>query len=100
MNGYGLAFRAKTPKRVFDELSELARKHRISYFEAVDNILDLHYLKDFFTTIAQTRTDYQFFYEVKANLTHEQIRTLYRGGVRSIQPGIETLEQPCAPVDA
>ena len=91
LNGYGLAFRAKTPKRVFDELSVLARKHRISYFEAVDNILDLKYLKDFFTTIAETRTDYQFFYEVKANLTHEQIRTLYRGGVRSIQPGIESL---------
>ena len=91
LNGYGLAFRAKTPKRVFEELSELARKHRISYFEAVDNILDLKYLKDFFTTIAETRTDYQFFYEVKANLTREQVRTLYRGGVRSIQPGIESL---------
>jgi radical SAM superfamily enzyme YgiQ (UPF0313 family) len=91
LNGYGLAFRAKTPKRVFDELTELAHKHRISYFEAVDNMLDRHYLKDFFTTIEQTRTDYQFFYEVKANLTHEQIRTLYRGGVRSIQPGIESL---------
>ena len=91
LNGYGLAFRAKTPQRVFDELSALARKHRISYFEAVDNILDLKYLKDFFTTIAEARTDYQFFYEVKANLTREQVRTLYRGGVRSIQPGIESL---------
>lgn len=91
LNGFGLTYRAKTPKRVFSELSELARKHRISYFEAVDNILDLKYLKDFFTTIAETKTDYQFFYEVKANLTHEQVRTLYHGGVRAIQPGIESL---------
>jgi ribosomal peptide maturation radical SAM protein 1 len=91
LNGLGMTYRAKSPRRVFAELSELARKHRISFFEAVDNILDLKYVKDFFTTIAETKTDYQFFYEVKANLTHEQVRTLYHGGVRSIQPGIESM---------
>jgi len=91
LNGLGMTYRVKSPRRVFAELSEQARKHRISFFEAVDNILDLKYLQDFFRTIQETNTDYQFFYEVKANLTHEQIRTLYRGGVRSIQPGIESM---------
>jgi ribosomal peptide maturation radical SAM protein 1 len=91
LNGLGMTYRVKSPKRLFTELSELARKHRITFFEAVDNILDMKYVKDFFTAIEETKTDYQFFYEVKANLTHEQIRTLYRGGVRSIQPGIESM---------
>jgi ribosomal peptide maturation radical SAM protein 1 len=91
LNGLGMTYRAKSPGRVLAELSELARKHRISFFEAVDNILDLKYVKDLFSRIAETKTDYQFFYEVKANLTHEQIRTLYRGGVRLLQPGIESL---------
>jgi len=91
LNGLGMTYRVKSPKRVFAELSEVARKHRMSSFEAVDNILDLKYVQDFFRTIQETKTDYQFFYEVKANLTHEQIRALYRGGVRSVQPGIESM---------
>lgn len=91
LNGLGMDFRSKSPERVFTELSIMARKYRISFFEATDNILDMKYIKQFFTTIRQTKTDYQFFYEVKANLNREQIQTLYSGGVRSIQPGIESL---------
>lgn len=91
LNGFGMTYRAKSPKRVFAELSELARKHHISFFEATDNILDMKYVKDFFTTIAEAKTDFLFFYEIKANLSYEQIRTLYRGGVRWIQPGIESM---------
>ncbi len=91
LNGLGMTYRSKSPQRVLRELSELAKKYRISYFEAVDNILDVKYIKDFFSEIQATRTDYQFFYEVKANLNHDQIRNLYLGGVRAIQPGIESL---------
>jgi ribosomal peptide maturation radical SAM protein 1 len=91
LNGLGMAFRAKSPARFMDELAELTQRHLISSFEAVDNILDLRYISDIFTRIEQQRTDYRFFYEVKANLTREQIRTLYRGGVRCVQPGIESL---------
>lgn len=91
LNGLGMAFRAKSPERFMDELAELTRRHLISSFEAVDNILDLKYISDVFARIEQSRTDYRFFYEVKANLTRAQIQSLYRGGVRCIQPGIESL---------
>lgn len=91
LNGLGMQFRAKTPDRFMDELSELTRKHRISSFEAVDNILDLKYLPAVFARIEESKTDYRFFYEVKANLTRAQIQSLYRGGVRCIQPGIESM---------
>jgi ribosomal peptide maturation radical SAM protein 1 len=91
LNGLGMAFRAKSPGRFMDELAELTRRHLISSFEAVDNILDLKYIPDIFARIEQSRTDYRFFYEVKSNLTREQIRALYRGGVRCVQPGIESL---------
>ena len=86
-----MSFRAKTPDRFMVELAELSRKHRISAFEAVDNILDLKYLPSVFARIQQDRTDYRFFYEVKANLTRAQIQSLYRGGVRCVQPGIESM---------
>jgi ribosomal peptide maturation radical SAM protein 1 len=59
-------------------------------FQATDNILDMAYVTEFFSLIERTRTDYQFFYEVKSNLTREQVRTLRRGGVRWLQPGIES----------
>lgn len=91
LNGLGMSFRAKTPARFLDELSELARRHSISSFEAVDNILDLKYLPAVFAKIEQSKIDYRFFYEVKANLTRAQIQSLYRGGVRCVQPGIESM---------
>jgi ribosomal peptide maturation radical SAM protein 1 len=91
LNGLGMSYRAKSPQRVLTELSEQTRKYRINFFEAVDNILDLKYFEGFFDLIEQGKSDYQFFYEVKANLTRAQIHALYRGGMRHIQPGIESL---------
>jgi ribosomal peptide maturation radical SAM protein 1 len=91
LNGLGMSYRAKSTRRVLSELSELTRMHRINAFAAVDNILDLKYLEALFIPIEQAKLDYRFFYETKANLTHAQIQTLYRGGVRHLQPGIESM---------
>ncbi|MPZ81593.1 MAG: RiPP maturation radical SAM protein 1 [Actinophytocola sp.] len=89
LNGSTMAFRAKSPRRVLDELAGQARRYGNFRFEAVDNILDPRYLTELFPTLAGS--DYQFFYEVKANLTRAQLRTLARGGVTSLQPGLESL---------
>jgi ribosomal peptide maturation radical SAM protein 1 len=91
LNGEGMGYRSKRPARVMTELSELARKHRICSFMAVDNILDLKYVTEFFGEIERAKVDYCFFYEVKANLTRAQIQALYRGGIRRVQPGIESM---------
>jgi ribosomal peptide maturation radical SAM protein 1 len=91
LNGGNMAFRAKTPARVLAELSELADRHRVTMFHAADNIVDMKYLNTFFAEIASAKTDFNFFYETKANLTQEQIRAMYLGGVRWLQPGIESM---------
>jgi ribosomal peptide maturation radical SAM protein 1 len=91
LNGNGMPFRAKSPGRVMAELAELARRHHSFDFYAVDNILDMSYVKNFFARLRDDGCDYQFFYEVKSNLTRAQIKTLREGGVRHIQPGIESL---------
>lgn len=91
LNGSTMAFRAKSPERVAKELAELARRHRSFQFEAVDNIVSTSYLKTLFTRLAEERTDYELFYEVKSNLTREQLKTLAGAGVRRVQPGIESL---------
>lgn len=91
LNANGMAFRSKSPERVRAELRRLSGRYQILNFEAVDNIVDMHYLEQLFRPLSETRCDYQIFYEVKANLTRQQLRTMARSGVTVIQPGIESL---------
>src|SRR5690606_12633861 len=48
-------------------------------------------LDELFPVLTDRGTTYDLFYEVKANLTREQLRTMRGAGVRHIQPGIESL---------
>jgi ribosomal peptide maturation radical SAM protein 1 len=57
----------------------------------VDNILDMHYFKSMLPELAEHHRPIKLFYEVKANLSREQISLLKRAGVYRIQPGIESL---------
>jgi ribosomal peptide maturation radical SAM protein 1 len=91
LNGTTMRFRAKSAKRVLDELAEQARRCRSFRFEAVDNILDLGYLATLFPAIVASRADYEIFYEAKANLTRAQLRLLAQSGVKRLQPGLESL---------
>jgi ribosomal peptide maturation radical SAM protein 1 len=91
LNGLGMAFRSKSPERALRGIDELAERYSIYQFVAVDNILDLRYIREVFEPLAKRRQDYTFFYETKANLSHEQLKDLARGGVRHLQPGIESL---------
>jgi ribosomal peptide maturation radical SAM protein 1 len=86
-----MAFRAKSPERMATELVTQARRYRSFQFHGVDNIVDMGYLKDLFPALAAEGVNYEIFYEVKANLTRDQVRTLAHGGVNHIQPGIESL---------
>ncbi len=91
LNGTTMRFRAKSPARVRAELAHQAKRYGRFRFEAVDNILDPKYLTDLFPAIAGDGADYEFFYEIKANLTRAQLRVLARAGVTSLQPGLESL---------
>jgi len=91
LNGTAIQFRAKSPHRVLDELARLSRRYRSFRFAAVDNILDPRYLTELFPAIADSASGYQIFYEAKANLTRAQLRSLTRGGVTHLQPGLESL---------
>lgn len=91
LNGQGMQYRSKSPERVRRELGELTRRYRSFRLEAVDNILDPGYLRTLLPELAAAETDYQLFFEVKSNLSRAQIRALRQGGVRRVQPGIESL---------
>lgn len=91
LNGTTMRFRAKSPERVLGELARQARRYHTFRFEAVDNILDVAYLKSLLPAVVQAGADYEFFYEVKANLTRAQLKLLAQAGVSHIQPGLESL---------
>jgi ribosomal peptide maturation radical SAM protein 1 len=91
LNGLGMAYRAKNTGRLLAELADLSSRYGGNAFEATDAILGVDHIRQMFGALREANTDYQFFYEVKANLTREQLRTLYLGGLRAMQPGIESL---------
>jgi ribosomal peptide maturation radical SAM protein 1 len=89
LNGETMRFRSKSAERVLAELAQQACAYGSFRFDAVDNILDMRYL----STLVPRLTDFDFdvFYEVKANLSRAQLRSLAQAGVGRIQPGIESL---------
>jgi ribosomal peptide maturation radical SAM protein 1 len=90
LNGATMAFRRKSPERVFDEITELVKRWDTKKIEAVDNILDPHLIDTLFPRLAEAGMDLELFYEVKSNLRYSQLVTLRDGGLKSIQPGIES----------
>lgn len=90
LNGATMAYRRKSPQRVFAEITELSRRWQTGKIEAVDNILDPRLIDTLFPRLAESGLDLHLFYEVKSNLKYSQLVTLRAGGVREIQPGVES----------
>lgn len=91
LNGGTMAFRSKTPRRALDEIEELVDCWQLTNVEVVDNILDMKYFNDMLPALARSGRSLQIFYEVKSNLSREQVKLLSEAGVNRIQPGIESL---------
>jgi ribosomal peptide maturation radical SAM protein 1 len=91
LNGETMAFRSKSPQRARDEIVECCSRYGTTTISFVDNILDPAYIETLFPDLAATGLDLDMFFEVKANLHRDELETLRAGGVRHIQPGIESL---------
>ncbi len=91
LNGVGMSFRSKTAQRVLDELAEQAQRYHSFAFDAVDNIMDVVHLREMLPALVESRADYEIFYEVKANLTRDQLRLMAQAGITRIQPGLESM---------
>jgi ribosomal peptide maturation radical SAM protein 1 len=91
LNRLTMAFRSKSPDRVVEELGELASRSGLREFFVVDNILDMKYVGTVCEALRARHWDLNLFYEVKANLSRDQLRALKDAGVMTVQPGIESL---------
>jgi ribosomal peptide maturation radical SAM protein 1 len=91
LNAQSMKFRAKSPEQVAQELDALSSRYDSTRFRLVDNIIDMKYVDDLFGKFAEDHLDLDVFVETKSNLSKRQIQTLAQGGVKCMQPGIESL---------
>ncbi len=90
LNPDTMPYRSKSPDRVYRELKYLYQRYGAKRIDSVDNILDPRYIDSVFPRLADEGIKLEMFYEVKANLRRTQLAAMRRGGVISIQPGIES----------
>lgn len=91
LNAQSMQFRAKSSEQVAQEMDILSSRYDTMRFRLVDNIIDLKYIDSLFGKFFHDHYDFDVFLETKANLTKKQIQTLASGGVKCMQPGIESL---------
>jgi ribosomal peptide maturation radical SAM protein 1 len=91
LNAQSMKFRAKSPEQVAQEMAYLSSRYDTARFRLVDNIIDLKYIENLFGRFAADHCDLDVFIETKSNLQKSQIRTLAAGGVKCMQPGLESL---------
>jgi ribosomal peptide maturation radical SAM protein 1 len=91
LNAQSMKFRAKPPQQVIQEMAYLSHRYDTARFRLVDNIIDMKYIDQLFGKFAADHCDMDVFIETKSNLHKSQIRTLAAGGVKCMQPGLESL---------
>lgn len=91
LNGSTISFRAKSSKCAISEIEYLVDKWQIDMVQAVDNIFDMKGFNDFIPALMRMERSLQFFYEIKANLSRNQVQMLRAAGIIWVQPGIESM---------
>lgn len=84
-------FRQKTSQRIQKEVCEAVETYGTRYIFMADNILANDAHSTFLHSSSRCFDKARFFFEVKANLSREQVESIAEAGVRVIQPGMESL---------
>ena len=90
LNGSTLTYRSKDPQRAVDELRYLHRRHGATKACSADNILDHRYFETFLPMFKAAGLDLEYVFEMKCNMTRQQVETLLDCGLGAAQLGIET----------
>ena len=91
LNGEGMGFRHKDPRRTSEEIRTLTKAWDAKRFHFSDNIMPMDYLGDLLPELAAWEGHPRLFFEVKANLREDQLKLMASAGIDVIQPGIESL---------
>ena len=81
----------KSPDNVLKELKQLVCQYNNDNIYITDNMISPDYYHTLFPRLKEELPSLRFFYEVKANITLDQVLTLRDAGTILLQPGIESL---------
>ena len=84
-------FRAKDPDHVIEQLETLSRRYGVFHFNAIDNIMATDYADQLFRKLAEAHSDLQIHYEIRPYFSRAQLGRMRKGGLYSVQPGVESL---------
>lgn len=86
-----IPFRAKDADVTLREIVTLSAKYGIHKLSASDWIVPRQHFENLFHQLRELDLDIELFYEVRANLSKENMMLMYEAGVKYVQPGIESL---------
>lgn len=92
LNGALMTYRQKPAAQAPEEMIEMSARYGTSRIEAVDNILANDYVEKALPRLIALPKKLNIFFEVKANLKRHEVEKLAAGGIRWIQPGVESLD--------
>jgi ribosomal peptide maturation radical SAM protein 1 len=94
LNGVSMGYRSAKPELAIELFNSLFQySGKVTRLMAVDNILPKSYFQEVLPFL-NTPSDMEIFYEVKADLSEQDMAALAKAGVKQIQPGIEALATP------
>ncbi|MGI6711605.1 MAG: RiPP maturation radical SAM C-methyltransferase [Bacillota bacterium] len=90
INSELLQFRPKDVDRVIEDIMTLSARYGINKLFATDLIISREHVDDFCTKMKELDYDIELFYEIRVDMTKEQLKNLKDAGVCRVQPGIES----------
>ena len=92
INSLGLTYHHKSPERSYAEITAMVERYGIDSIHFTDCILSMQYFETLLPAISKWDRNVNLFFQLKTNLSRQQVRTLKSAGVNECQPGIESLD--------
>jgi len=84
-------YRIKSSEKVIDELVYFSNKYTVNRFFAMDLVFPYQYFDTFLPELKKRNSDFRFGYEIRATVTHQQLKALYEANITYVLSGIESL---------
>ena len=79
----------RSPREVSNEIRILTERYQILRFELTDVCINPKFIGPFLSELGEQH-DFEFFAEVRSDLSFDHLLALYQAGVRTVQVGIES----------
>jgi len=89
--GYWMSYRERPAREVADSLRRLTDRYKVTSINLIEQLITPEYAASLFPIVASHEADYRIFCEVRADISKEQLRTMKRAGVSTVQIGIEAM---------